>query len=157
MLFVLVFPQYDAVKIIKEATKSRQTLLNEWIAGLNNVRELDRQAQTRQADIDKIKAFIPERKQIDEVVSSIQKITEQSGLQLSSITTSEVLLTGEAGYRKIFVSVDMLGAYPAFVNFLKLLEQSLRIYDVFETIAVASTTTSGKIIFTIKMNTYYLK
>lgn len=159
MFFVLVVPQYDAIKIVKEAIKSRQLLLTERTAIFDNVRELDRQAQTRQADINMIKAFIPERKQIDEVVSSMQKITEQSGLQLSSLTTSEVSLTGEAEYRKIFVGADMAGAYPAFVNFLKLLEQSLRLYDIYEINAAASTTLLGlgNVNFAIKMNAYYLK
>lgn len=157
LLFVLVLPQYNAIKIAKEAVKSRQALFNERTAGFNNVGELDRQAKSRQADIDKIKAFIPERKQIDEVVSSIQKITEQSGLQLSGLTISEVSLAGEVEYRKIFVGVDTIGAYPAFVNFLKFLEQSLRLYDVFEITMSGSTATIDKVNFAIKMNAYYLK
>lgn len=157
LFFVLIVPQYDAIKIAKEAIRSRQSLLNEKTAIFDNVKEMDRQAKSRQADINKIKAFIPERKQIDDVVSSIQKITEQSGLQLSSLTTSEVSLAGAVEYRKIFVGIDIIGAYPSLVNFLKLLEQSLRLYDVFEITAAASTTSLGNVNFVIKMNAYYLK
>lgn len=153
----MVLPQYDAIKVAKEALESRQLLLSERTVLLDNIFELDRQANLHQADIGKIAAFLPERKQTDEIVSSIQKITEQSGLQLSGLSTSEVLLGGEVRYKKILVSVDMIGAYPAFIDFLKLLEQSLRLYDVFEITAATSTTSLGNVNFAIKMNAYYLK
>lgn len=157
LLFVLVAPEYDAVKVAQKAVESRRLLLGERTVLLSNVLELDKQVRARQADVGKIKSFLPERKQIDEVVSSIQKITEQSGLQLSGLTISEASLAGEAEYRKIFIGGDLIGAYPAFVNFLKLLEQSLRLYDVFEITAAASTTLLGNVNFAIKMNAYYLK
>lgn len=157
LFFVLVLPEYDAIRVVREAVSSRQLLLEERSALLKNVLELNRQATARQSDINKIKSFLPERKQIDEIVSSLQKITEQSGLQLSSLTTSVGPSTGKTEFKKIFVGMDVIGTYPAFVNFLKLLEQSLRLYDVFEITAAVSTTTLSNINLAIKMNTYYLK
>ncbi|MBI2063354.1 MAG: type 4a pilus biogenesis protein PilO [Candidatus Yanofskybacteria bacterium] len=157
LLFVLVMPQYDAIKVTKEAVNSRKVVLKETAFVFEKIQELNRQAQSRQADINKIKVFIPEKKQIDEVVSSIQKITEQSGLQLSVLTTAAVPVTSEIGYKKILIGADLVGAYPSFVNFLKLLEQSLRLYDIFEITGAASTTSPGNVNFTIKMNAYYLK
>ncbi len=157
MFFVLVMPQYDAIKTARDAVNSEQALLDERKGIFEKIQELNRQAQSRQADINKIKVFIPEQKQIDQIVSSMEKITEQSGLQLSALTTSEVPATSDVGYRKIFIGADIFGTYPAFVNFLKLLEQNLRLYDIFDIIAAASTTSPGNINFTIKMNAYYLK
>ncbi|MBI2669728.1 MAG: type 4a pilus biogenesis protein PilO [Candidatus Yanofskybacteria bacterium] len=157
LVFVLVLPQYDAIKAAKEAVNSRQLFLNGKTALLDNIFELDRQAGLRQADISKIKAFLPERKQIDELVSSIHKIMEQSGMQLSGLTTSEALFVGESEYKKIFIGADIVGTYPAFINFLKLAEQSLRLYDIFDITAVSSTISLGNINFGIKMNAYYLK
>ncbi len=163
LFFVLVLPQYDAIKLTGDAIKSRQALLDQKTAALNNVKKLDSQVKSRQADIAKIKTFIPERKQTDEIVSSINKIAEQSGVQLSSLTTSDVTSTNEQGYNKIFISLDTLSNYPAFVNFLKLVEQSLRLYDVFQLTGSLSTTSQGNaadhpiVNFTTKINAYYLK
>lgn len=157
LFFVLVMPQYDVVRAYGKAVNSKRALLNDRKDIFEKIKELNQQVQTRQADINKIKVFIPERKQIDEIVSSMQKITEQSGLQLLGLTTSEVPLTADMGYRKIFISADTLGTYPAFVNFLKLLEQNLRLYDVLDILAAASTTSPGNVNFTVKMNAYYLK
>ncbi|MBI2063617.1 MAG: type 4a pilus biogenesis protein PilO [Candidatus Yanofskybacteria bacterium] len=156
-IFVLVLPQYDIIKAAKGIIGPSQVLLGERKTFLNNVLELDKQAKSRQADIEKIKTFLPEHKQIDEIVSSIQKIAEQSGQQLVGLTTSEVLLVTNLDYKKVFIGVDIVGTYPAFVNFLKLLEQNLRIYDVFEITAASSTTIPGSVNFAIKINAYYLK
>jgi len=157
LFFVLVLPQYDAVRFVGDAIRSRQALLDQKTASFNNVKKLDSLIKSRREDISKIKSFMPERKQADEIVSSIQKITEQSGIQLSSLTTSEAPVTNETGYKKIFINADVVGTYPAFVNFMKLLERSLRLYDVLEIIGTASTALPGSVNFTVKMNAYYLK
>lgn len=155
--FVLILPQYDAIKSIREAFNSRQAILNEKTVEFNRVKELDSQVKARQSDINKIKSFLPERKQIDELVSSIQNISERSGMQMGSMTISDVPTFEETRYKKISIGIDLLGPYPSFVNLLKLLEQSLRLYDVYEITAASSTTFIGSVGFAIKINTYYLK
>lgn len=155
--FVLVLPQYDAIKLIKEATNSRQAALNERTVAFDRVKVLDGQVRQRQSDINKIKSFLPERKQIDEVVSSIQKISEESGMQITGMTTTGVSSLEETRYKKILIGIDIAGPYPSFVNFLKLIEQSLRLYDVYEVNAAASTTSVGSVNFSLKISAYYLK
>lgn len=124
---------------------------------MNNVLDLDHQAAIKQVDIGKIKILVPEKKQLDEMVSSLQKITEQSGVQLSSLSTSEAAGDELGAYKKVLISIDIVGTYPAFLEFLKLSEQSLRLYDISGITAAASTTTLGGINIVIKMYTYYLK
>lgn len=155
--FVLVLPQYDAIKLIKEAINSRQATLNERTAESDRVREMDSQAKSRQSDINKIKSFMPERKQVDELVSSIQGIAEGSGVQIMGMATADASSYEETRYKKMLIGVDIVGPYPSFVNFLKLVEQSLRLYDVYEVNAAASTTSVGSVNFSVKINAYYLK
>ena len=70
--------------------------------------------------------------------------------------------SGEAvGYKKIFVSFSVAGQYPSFVNFLKLLEQNLRLYDIFGITASLMTGGAGGaqnlVNFSVKLNAYNLK
>jgi Tfp pilus assembly protein PilO len=160
--FVLVLPEFTSIKNARAALRVRQALIEEKNAELQNVAELDKQYQARQADIDKIIVFMPEQKRIDQIVSSIQQITSQTGLNLAGMTTAAAAETGEAaGYKKIFVGFDVVGQYPSFVNFLKLLEQNLRLYDIFEIIgSPLSGGTGGAqnlINFSVKLNAYNLK
>lgn len=157
LFFVLVLPQYDAIRDATKVQKSRQALLVERVAELENVKELDRQSKSRQSDLDKIRTFLPATRQTDEIVSSIQEITQVSGLQLVSMTTAETPESGEVNYRKVLVSLDLISTYPAFVNFLKLLEQNIRLYDIFDVTAAESTTSPGKINLILRLSTYYLK
>jgi hypothetical protein len=81
---------------------------------------------------------------------------------LTDITTAAAAETGEAaGYKKIFVSFNVVGQYPSFVNFLKLLEQNLRLYDIFGIIGSLTTNAAGGaqnlVNFGVKLNTYNLK
>lgn len=156
-LFVLAFPQYDSVTIFKEAVDLRQAALSQRSAQLSKMRELEGQIVARQADINKIKSFLPERKQIDEIVSSLEDITKSSGLQILGMTTAVAPSIDETGYKKLLVTIDLIGRYPAFIDFLKLLEQSLRLYDIFEINAATSTVVEGNINFSVKINAYYLK
>jgi Tfp pilus assembly protein PilO len=160
--FVLVLPEFDSLSNARAALETRQSLLEETTAELKRVAELEEQYKSRQADIDKLAVMLPEQKRIDEVVSSIQQITSQTGLTLTVLTTAGSAETGEStGYKKIFVSFDVSGQYPSFINFLKLLEQSLRLYDVFEIIGSLIPNPTGTaqnlVNFTVKLNAYNLK
>ena len=130
--FVLVLPEFTSIKNARATLQVRQALIEEKNAELKNVAELNGQYKARQVGIDKITTFMPEQKRVDQIVSSIQQIANQSGLSLADMTTAAEAETGEAaGYKKTFVSFDVVGQYPSFVNFLKLLEQNLRLYDIF--------------------------
>lgn len=157
MFFVLVLPQYDVIKSAKEALAQRNEFLTQRTAQFNKVKELDAQARARQADIIKIRSFMPANKQIDEIVSSFQSISEGSGMQLVSMNTSEALNLDNANYKKLLIGIDLIGPYPAFIGFLKLLEQSLRLYDISEMIMTISTSSVGRLNFSLKINSYYLK
>ncbi len=159
--FVLVLPEFTSIKNARAALQVRQALIEEKNAELKNVAELNKQYKARQASIDKITTFMPEQKRVDQIVSSIQQMASQAGLSLAGMTTAAVAETGEAaGYKKIFVSFDVVGQYPSFVNFLKLLEQNLRLYDIFGIIGSLATGAGGSqnlVNFSVKLNAYNLK
>jgi Tfp pilus assembly protein PilO len=159
--FVLVFPEFTSIRNAKAALRTRQALIEEKNMELRKVTELDKQYQARRADIDKILIFMPEQKRVDQIILSLQQMANEVGLRLGSIVTAAAIEKEGAGYKKILVSVDVVGQYPSFVSFLKLLEQNIRLYDVFEIMGspVASAVAGGKnlINFNIKLNTYHLK
>ncbi len=160
--FVLILPEFTSIKNARAALQVRQVLIEERKMELKNVAELNAQYKARQAGIDKITTFMPEQKRVDQIVSSIQQIASQAGLNLADMTTAAAVETGEAaGYKKTFVSFNVIGQYPSFVIFLKLLEQNLRLYDIFEIIGSLTTSAAGGsqnlVNFSVKLNAYNLK
>ncbi|MEX2053309.1 MAG: type 4a pilus biogenesis protein PilO, partial [Candidatus Paceibacterota bacterium] len=89
LFLVLVIPQYDGIRGTNAAIGERELILLERTAAIERVRSLDRQVTERQADINKIVVFLPEDKQIDQILSSIEQVSQQSGLQLVTITSSD--------------------------------------------------------------------
>jgi Tfp pilus assembly protein PilO len=159
-IFVLILPEFTSIKDAKAALQARQALIEERNSELQKVAELDKQYQARQADIDKILVFMPEQKRIDQVVSSIQQMTTQAGLNLAAMMTAAVADTENVGYKKILVSFDVVGQYPSFINFLKLLEQNLRLYDIVEIVGSPLANSGGAqniVNFKVKLNAYNLK
>lgn len=159
VFFVLVMPQYDSIKIFRETVAAREALFAERSAIISRIQELERQAEARQADIDRLTTFMPQGKQMDEIVSSLEKVAANSGMQLTVITTSEAGTATAEDQKRVFVSVDLTGTYPNLINFLKSLEQSLRLYDVSE-IVVSPATAAGlgnNLNFALKMHAYYLE
>ena len=158
LFFVLVWPEYQTTNNLKESLSVRQLVLSDRKAAVSRVSELEAEINSRQADIKKIKTFLPERKQIDEIVSGLQSMTQESGLQLLAMTTSDVSGFEDIDYKKVLVSIDVVGRYPAFVEFLKLLEKSLRLYDGFEVsagVSTAANSVTDNVNFTVKMHAYY--
>jgi len=159
--FVLALPELNYVSAAREALGTRQSMLVEKQAELGRVGELNNQYEARQSDIDKMMVFLPKQKRIDQIVSSIQQMASQAGLNLTSLTTATSTETGEVGYETIFVGFDVVGQYPSFVNFLRLLEQNLRLYDIFGIIASLTTSSAGGtqnlVDFSVKLNAYNLK
>jgi len=158
MFFILVLPQYNMVSFAKADLNAKQALFNERTAELNIFKNLNNDANLRQADIGRVIEFLPPSKRVDELVSSIQKVAGDSGMQLTNMTTSEVTATEETAYQTISIGLELVSQYPSFVTFLKSLEQNLRLYDIFEIGAgIATGGAPGAVNFSMKMNAYYLK
>ena len=158
LFFILVIPQYDGLRGVNAALEEREQLLIERNAAIAKVKSLDSQIQGRQSDINKILVFLPDNKQIDQLLSSIEQASQQAGLQLISLSSSAPS-TGVIGqYGRLFVSMDLEGFYPNIINFLTNLESNLRLYDINEiNVAESSGDLSGVLTVKIDLNAYFLK
>jgi Tfp pilus assembly protein PilO len=156
MFFVLALPAYDYLGASRTLIAAKQALVDERTQEVNNFNTAKQQATLHEGDIAKIAVVMPVKKQIDEVVSSIQAATVTSGMQLVDLSTATVITPDQLGYQKIFINVNLTGQYTAFVNLLRTLEQSLRLYNINEISASMSTGPAGGVNFSLKIYSYYL-
>lgn len=157
LFFTLILPEYNGLKNTRGTFADRQALLNERKTEVKNFQNIDALAKSRQGDISKILIFLPSQKRLDEIVSSIQRVAGDSGLQLVGMAAGDTTSLEDIGYKKVFLNVDLNGRYPAFVNFLKSLEQSLRLFDVSEITAASSGGgLAGSVDLSLKMYAYYI-
>jgi Tfp pilus assembly protein PilO len=101
--------------------------------------------------------MVPAVKSAPEIVSSVQALATQNGLQLRSISLSGNINQSANPYQEQSVGLDLNGDYLAFKSFLMALEKNIRLIDVLSIDASPISEGSPVISFRIKGNAYYLK
>lgn len=158
IFWIFGVPTWDRISLLNGAIAEREGILSSRTDILRKIEDLNKQYQQRSADVSKISSVMPSAKSAAELVSTIEAITQQTGLQLVEITM------GESGgqqqeFQTVFIELGLIGNYPSLTAFLELAEKNLRLIDVFE-LSVSQASTPGQQIvlnFRVKANAYYLK
>jgi len=114
-------------------------------------------SKNRADDINKFSAIVPSRKSVPELVSSIQALASQNGLQLTGLSLGSDASRTKDSYEVQSIDLGLSGYYPSFKSFLNALESNLRVIDITTIDANPATENSPIISFRIKANAYYLK
>src|SRR3990167_9774508 len=152
-----VLPEYNKISELNVAVNERQELYDSRSVIVKRIQDLNKEYQQRAADITRISSVLPSKKSLAEMVSAIDKLSIQSGLQLSSATIAGKPSAGQESYNFLPIEVAMGGSYPGLVSFLQSAEKNLRIIDVTSIDAAAGAADiPGLLNFSIKGNAYYL-
>lgn len=100
--------------------------------------------------------LVPVKKNTAELVSAMQDIAQNSGVQLTQVQIAEA--KGKEGdpYKTLSLSLEMSGSYPSLRSFLGSLEQYVRILNV-GSIQISADKTTGQLRYSVKADSYFLK
>ena len=154
-----ILPEYNKISELNVALKERQELYDSRSATIKRIQDLNKEYQKRAADVTKISSVLPSKKSLAEMVSAIEKISAQSGLQLISATIAGKPSDGQAGpYNFLPIEITMSGGYPELISFIRSAEKNLRVIDITSVNAAAgSSDKPGLLNFSMKGSAYYLK
>ena len=157
VFWVFVMPIWDRVSLLSNAVAEREGILASREEILKKIDDLNRQYQERSADVSRISSVVPNAKSAAELVSTIETITQQTGLQLVEITMGG-LGSQEQELRTVSIELGLVGNYPSLTAFLDLLEKNLRLIDIFELNASQAATPGAQVAlnFKVKAKAYYL-
>jgi Tfp pilus assembly protein PilO len=155
-----VVGSWQKVSALKDARDARNQLLQQRTAILDKIAK---EYRTYTANVSgdartRFSAVVPVKKDTAELVSAVQAMTSDAGLQLNELKTTDATKSGGGDqFRTISLNLDLSGSYPALRTFLGDLEQYVRILNV-NTIEVnADTKAAGRLRFTIRADAYFLK
>lgn len=153
-----VYGSWQETSAMRSALSERQQLLDARNAILTNA---DQEYTKYQAAIsgDAGRNFIqlvPVKKNIAELVSAVQDIAQDSGVQLAQVQIAEVKGKDTDPYKTLSLSLEMSGSYPSLRSFLGGLEQYVRILNV-GSIQVSSDRLTGQLRYSVKADSYFLK
>ena len=157
LFWIFIMPSYDNVLAQRTALQERNDILINRNAILANISALSQQYAKRSADIARFASIVPSEKSAPEIVSSLEALATQNGLQLNTITLSSATNQDTNPYRTQSIDMSLSGTYPAFKSFLLSIEKNIRIIDIVSLYASPSTEDSPIIGFRLKGNAYYLK
>ena len=158
LFFVFFMPAYDELQMVRRMLAERKTLITDNTAAQANVQTLLKQYVANQTSIGRILLALPKNRQYDYLTLSIQTAADEAGLQLDTLSLGDVQRSA-AEYQTIPITMELSGTYLDFINFLKALEQSLRLYDIAKMELTEGTASGGNVLLAIKiqLNAYSLK
>jgi len=151
-------PTWDRISLLNDAVAERGSILASRTEILKRIKDLNNQYQQRSSDVNKISSVVPNAKSAADLVSTVEAITQQTGLQLIEVAM------GESGDQQqelqtVFIELGLTGNYTSLIAFLDLVEKNLRLIDVFELSASQASTPGEQVVlnFRVKANAYYIK
>ncbi|MDP3731110.1 MAG: type 4a pilus biogenesis protein PilO [bacterium] len=156
---ILVWPLFYAVVEVREQIEIRNTALEQKKTIIDKIAGLKSMVDSRRTEINQLISVLPKEKKMHEVVVNIEDMANQSGVTLRGFQSAELAsLEIDKSHKTIQVDLDGSGSYQSILNFIKLLEKNLRIFDVqgFTVALDTSGTGTGELNLGLKLFTYYL-
>lgn len=140
IFFFLAMPAFDKTRTLNASVKEREGILLEAEEIKARVGELNRDIDSKKAEVDKLDILLPKEKMIPELLSGIESVMAASGMSLTEVNISE--LSAQEEIKKLSGNLKLNGSFVSFIQFLDLLEKNLRLIDLI-TVDVSAQLTEG--------------
>ncbi len=153
MVFLLAWPQYQALMDLKNRLVEKQAEYNGKSSYFKKISEVILEIESKKDSLEKIDNALPDRVSLAPIVYFLQKKGSETGLILKSIVflqaasgfqraanTANASLGDEAGTKQIkdiAFTAELLGNYQGLKDFISSLEGSSRVFEV-DTISFSS-------------------
>lgn len=129
---VFVWPQYQKLQALNLNIENKKAEFQSQEEYFVQVKETSVKLQEYSDSLLKISSALPQDPALASVVSFLQSNSAQTGLILKKIVLSGAADQSEnrGPFAETLLSVQVTGSYPAFKNFLTLVENSSRIIEV---------------------------
>lgn len=124
-----------------------------------NLEQLIGKYNERSADVASFNKAIPISQNIPEILINLEAIASENGLVFSGVDFKQKDFK-PGGIKTLMLDIKLKGSYPAFQNYLKAMEKSLRIFDVtsisFNGVAPGQINAkTDNLDFNLKVNAYF--
>lgn len=157
--FWILWPLYGDITAALLSREQSQDNLAQRKKLTENLERLISQYNERNSDIASLGKAVPSDQNIPELLVNLEAIASENGLIFGSVNFKPKDLKAP-GVKTLIAEIRVKGSYPDFLNYLKILEKSLRIFDVMSVSfsGVSPGQIGAKINdleFNLTVNTYY--
>ena len=156
LLFYLVLPNYDEMKIFRAAVAERESLLQSRKEAMTTIDNLKNEYQKNKEEIDKISIIIPSEKHIPELVSAMENIAGTTGLVLTTFNIADNSnKETDKEVKSLSINAKLFGSYDAYRGFIAAIETNQRLIDI-EISKVSRDEESSTLLIDLTGRTYLL-
>jgi len=160
LTITLILPKKEILDSVQKKVAEKMAEIQGKEEYLLNLSRLSAELKNYPSSLSKIDLALPAEPNLPGLFDFLQKVTSQSGLILVSLRPSAafpavVLEERAPEFQETRFNLEVSGSYPAFKDFLSLLEKSARLIEV-EAVSFSSGLGEGLIKFelTIKVRSY---
>ena len=163
MFWTNILPEYDYYSGLKTAIGVKQALLTSREGIANKVSGLQKEYQQKYSELERLGLVIPEKKDLAELISTIDSIFSATGTIPNGVVISSVKGGIDSQTDNITFDITTESTYESLLNLLAYLEKNIRLMDTTAlTIGIkpgVSTVVGGSILLSIQIRgtAYYLK
>ena len=159
IIFWVLLPLWHSTQAALELKKGNENNLAQRKQLAANLERLIGQYNERASDLASFSKAIPVGQNIPELLINLEALASENGLIFSGVNFKPEDLKAP-GIKTLIMEIKVKGSYPAFQNYLKGMEKSLRLFDVtsisFNGIAPGQANVNlNNLEFNLSVNTYY--
>jgi len=159
IIFWVLLPLWHSTQAALELKKGNENNLAQRKQLAANLERLIGQYNERASDLTSFSKAIPVGQNIPELLINLEALASENGLIFSGVNFKPEDLKAP-GIKTLIMEIKVKGSYPAFQNYLKGMEKSLRLFDVtsisFNGIAPGQVNVNlNNLEFNLLVNTYY--
>lgn len=150
---------WQQVNALRASVAEREQLLAQRQEILANIQTAYQEYQQRlgQEEGRKFAAFVPVRKDTAEVISALQDIATESGVQITDIRVSEASVVKAGQQKTLSFAISLTGSYASARAFLDRMEQYVRLMNVDSIEISADSRNSDSLRFSIRADAYFIQ
>jgi Tfp pilus assembly protein PilO len=158
LFWALVMPERRKASDFQENVQMQEADLSERLQIAQKLKELKDNSVSRETDIKNLGLIVPSKKDIAELISSFDKISSISGMQLLQINAQPQAVVPTDAFNGVSVVADLSGDFNSIKSFLENIEQNIRLLDV-ETIQISPDvqSSSTQVRISLQAKAYFLK
>ena len=131
LTFLFVVPEYQKLKGLQNDVTKKQVEYNNIFIYYTEVSDTIKNIESKKDALPKIDNALPPNFSYAPLIYFFQKKVSEIGLVLGSISFLQVpLTTSDQAIKSIVFSIDVVGSYDGFKNFLSSLDKSARLFQI---------------------------
>jgi len=131
LMYFFVVPKYYEFRDLQGKLGEAEAEYNSKFAYYSEVTKIFRELEDRKDILDKIDNAIPSKPQLADLIYFFQQKGAESGLIVKNIVLTKISpVNSESNIKEIVFSLNVLGNYQSFKNFLSLMENSSRLLEI---------------------------